>query len=81
MDACLQSSWEDVALEMNVSSAKRTDVTYKIHQGYLAAQLPWLINLARFVCDVDQELSIRVSALHSMVTGLISSGGDHGIRC
>ena len=28
-DAYFQSSWEDVALEVTVSSVKSTDVTYK----------------------------------------------------
>ena len=42
-------------------------------------QFLWLVNLASLVCDVDRWLSGRVSALHSVVAGLISSGGDHGI--
>ena len=33
------------------------------------------------MCDVDRWLSGRVSALHSVVTGSISSGGNHGIHC
>ena len=32
-------------------------------------------------CDRDWGLSGRVSALHSVATGLISSGGDHGRHC
>ena len=32
-DAYFQSSWEDVALEVTVSSVKSTDVTYKTHSG------------------------------------------------
>ena len=30
---------------------------------------------------MDSWLSGRVSALQSVVAGLISSGGDHGIHC
>ena len=51
-DAYFQSPWEDVALEMTVSSVKSTDVTCKTHSGWLAAQLPWLVDLASPVCDV-----------------------------
>ena len=47
----------------------------------MATQLPWLVNLASLVCDVDWWLSVRVLALHSVVAGLISSEGDHGIHC
>ena len=47
----------------------------------MVTHLPWLVNLASFVCDVDQWLSVRVSALRSVVTGSISSGADHGIHC
>ena len=32
-------------------------------------QLPWLVNLASLVCDVDCWLSCRVSALQSVVIG------------
>ena len=32
-DAYYQSSWEDVALEVTVSSIKSTDVTCKTHSG------------------------------------------------
>ena len=39
------------------------------------------LNLASLVCDVGCWLGGRVSALHSVVTGLISSGGDHTIHC
>ena len=46
-----------------------------------AAQLPWLVNLASLVCDMDSWLSCRVSALQSVVTGSIFSDGDHGIHC
>ena len=44
-------------------------------------QLPWLVNLTSLVCDVDGQVSGRVSALESEVAGSISSGEDHGIRC
>ena len=71
-DVYLQSSWEDMALEVTVSSVKSTDVTYN---------LPWLVNLASLVCDVDWWLSGRVSVLHYVVAGLISTGGDHSIHC
>ena len=47
----------------------------------MSAQLPWLVDLASLVCDMDWWLSGRVLPLQSVVTGLISSGGDHGIRC
>ena len=40
-----------------------------------------MTNLALLVCDVDLWLSGRVLALHSVVTGLSSSGGDHGVHC
>ena len=33
------------------------------------------------MCDVDWWLCGRVSALHSVVAGSISSRGDHGIHC
>ena len=41
--------------------------------------MSWLINLTSLVCNVGQYLSGRVSALHYVIVGLISSGGDHGI--
>ena len=44
-------------------------------------QLLWLVNLASLVCDVIQWLNGRVSALHSVVAGLISRVRDHGIHC
>ena len=34
------------------------------------------MGLASLVCDVDQLLNVRVSALHSRVTGSTSTGGD-----
>ena len=37
--------------------------------------------MASLPCDADRWVSSRVSALHSVVTGSISSGGDHGIHC
>ena len=40
VDAYFLSSWEDVSLEVTVSSVKSTDVTCKTHLGQLAAQLP-----------------------------------------
>ena len=43
--------------------------------------IPWLVIWVSLVCDVDWWLSGRVLALHSVVAGLISSGGDHGIHC
>ena len=58
-----------------------TDVTCRTHSGWLAAQLPWLVNLASLVCNMDSWLSCRVSALQSVVTGSISCGGDHSIHC
>ena len=44
------------------------------------AQLLWLINLASLVCDMNCWLSCRISVLQSVVTGSISSGGDHSIH-
>ena len=35
----------------------------------------------KIICDVGGWLSSRVLALHSVITGLISSRGDHGIPC
>ena len=32
-DACFQSSWEDVVLEVIMSTVKSTYVTYKTHSG------------------------------------------------
>ena len=37
------------------------------------------MNLTSIVCDVNHSLRGTVSALHSLVTGLISSCGDHSI--
>ena len=56
------------------------DVTCKTHLGQMAVQLPWLVNMASIVCDMNWWLNCRVSALQSVVAGLISSGGDHGIH-
>ena len=47
----------------------------------MAAQLPWLVDLASFLYDVDWWLSGRVLALHSVVTVSISSEEDYGIHC
>ena len=71
----------DVALEVTVSSVKSTDVTCKTHSGWLVAQLPWLVNLASLVCDMDCRLRYGASARQSVVAGSISRGGDHGIHC
>ena len=38
------------------------------------------IDLASFVCDMNSWLSCRVSALQSVIAGLISSSEDHGIH-
>ena len=40
-----------------------------------------LLNLASLGCDMECWLSCRVSALQSVITGLISSGGDQSIHC
>ena len=74
-------SWENMALEVTMFSVKSTDVTFKTHSGLLAVQLPQVVNLASLLCDVDCWLSCRVSALQSVVTGLIFKGGDHCIHC
>ena len=63
---------------LTVCSKKSTDVTCKTHLGYLAVQL---VDLASLVCDMNWWLSSRVSALQSVVAGLISRGGDYGIHC
>ena len=55
------------------------DVTCKTHSGQLATQLPWLVDLSSLLCNVDWFISGRVLALHSVVAGSISSGGDHCI--
>ena len=82
MYAYFQSSWEDMALEVTVFSVKSMDITCKTHSGKLAVQLPWLVDLASLVCDVDLWLSGRVSAPHSVGAGSISSGRrDHSIHC
>ena len=80
-DTYFQSSWEDMALEVTVSSVKSTDVTYKTRSGWLATQLAWLVNLASPMRVVDRWLSGSVLALHSVVAGSISSRGGHGIHC
>ena len=61
---------------VTVSSGKRTDVTCKTHLGYLAAQLPWLVDLASLVGDMNWWLSCRDSTQHSGVAGSVFSGGD-----
>ena len=43
--------------------------------------IPWLVNLASLVCDMGYWLSGKVSALHSVVAGSISTGGGQGKRC
>ena len=40
----------------------------------------WLVDLASLVCDVDCWLSCRVSAQYSVVTGSISTEGNHGMH-
>ena len=52
-DAYFKSSWEDVTLEVTMSSAKSVDVTCKTHSSQLAAQLLWLVNLVSLSCDMD----------------------------
>ena len=42
---------------VTVSSGKNTDLTCKTHLGYLAAQLPSLVDLASLVCDMNWWLS------------------------
>ena len=44
---------KDVAQEMTVSSV-RIRTYLQDTSGYLAAHLPWRVNLASLVCDVDQ---------------------------
>ena len=48
---------------------------------YVVTRLPWLVNLATLVYDVDQWLRGRFSALPSVVTCSISSRRDHSIHC
>ena len=52
--------------------------TFKTHQ---VAHLPWLVDLASFMCDMGRWLICGVSALHSVVAGSISGDGDHGMHC
>ena len=66
---------------MTVSSGKSTDVTCKTHLGYMAVQLPSLVDLALHTCDMKCWFGCRVSAEQSVVAGSISSGGDYGIHC
>ena len=53
----------------------------QVTPGWLAVQLPWLVNLALLMCNVDHWVSGRILALHSVVIGSVFSGGDHGIHC
>ena len=76
-----QSSWEDMALEVSMSSVKSMDVTCKTHSGWLTMQFSWLVNLASLVCNVNWWFRGRVLAQHSVDAGSISSGGYHGIYC
>ena len=52
--------------EVTVSSGKCTDVTFKTYLGYLAAQLPWLVDLASFACDMNLWLRCRDTTLQSV---------------
>ena len=47
----------------------------------MAVRLPWLVDLISLVGNVVRWLIGAVLALHSVVFGSISSGGDHGIHC
>ena len=60
-----------LALEVNVSSVKSTDLIYKTR---LALNLTWIVNLTSLVWDMDSWHSGRLSALYSVVTGSSSSG-------
>ena len=42
-----------IARPNNLNFGKSTDVTCKTHLGYLTAQLPWLVDLASLVCDMN----------------------------
>ena len=48
---------------------------------FFACKGKLIVDLTSLVCDDDWWLSGRVSALNSVVAGLISSGGNHGIHC
>ena len=58
-----------MAQEVTVSSAKSTVVTCKTHLGQLAEQLPYLVNLASLVCDIDCDsvVEFQLSNLTSLV--------------
>ena len=65
-----------------------TDFTYERENNNtlpildsLTVHITHIVNLASFVNDMIWWLSCRVLALQSVVTGSISSGGDHGIHC
>ena len=75
VDAYLQSSREDMTLEMTKSFVKSTDVQGT--SALLTTQLPWLVNFPSVVCNMDYG---RVSALDAVVAGSISTEGDHGIH-
>ena len=64
-----------MTLEVTVSAAKSTDVTYKTRAGYLAAQSPWLVDLTSLVWHMNCWFCCRVSAVQSMVAGSITRGG------
>ena len=49
--------------------------------NWITTQLPWLVNLASLAYDMGGWCSCRVSSLQSVVAGLISCDGDHGIHC
>ena len=66
---------------VTVSSGKSTDVTCKTHLGLFSRSIPWLVDLASLMCDMNCWLSCRISSLQSVVAGLISSGGDYSIHC
>ena len=72
MDAYFQSSWEDMALEVTVSSVKSMDVTYMTHQ------VNWPRNC------YDELKWRRLCAMwisSSVVEFRLCIGGDHGIHC
>ena len=57
----------------------RTQTEPLSHWSTLHTSAAKLTSHDKGVCDVDQVLSSWLSALHSVVAGLISCRGDHGI--
>ena len=68
-----------VSLDQRPRNAEPKPYHWSTSNSSDAKLVVWLVNLAPFVCDVDRWLNGRFSSLSSVVTGSISSGGDHSI--